>query len=104
MLGSERPRREELERRVQERIVSWKTPTKHCGDPSKSSRQNLTFSERLRLLGHRGFMEEAAKHWEWVSPVNPTTGAEALRQHNRVVVPDVRKCAFIASSAELEVF
>jgi PAS domain S-box-containing protein len=61
-------------------------------------------SGELRLLGHRGFAKEAAKSWEWVSPAASTAGAEAFFKRQRIVVPDVRKCALIEPSAELEVF
>ena len=58
----------------------------------------------LRLLGHRGFSAEAARHWEWVRPATGTTCGEALRILKRVAVPDVRKCQFIAASEELEAY
>jgi PAS domain S-box-containing protein len=56
----------------------------------------------LRLLGHRGFTPEAAKRWEWVFPSNQTSCSEALRTRQRVVVPDVRKCDFMAGSEDLD--
>jgi PAS domain S-box-containing protein len=56
----------------------------------------------LRLLGHRGFSREAAKRWEWVGSSHRTTCGEALRTLRRVVVPDVRRCDFMAGSEDLE--
>jgi PAS domain S-box-containing protein len=56
----------------------------------------------LRLLGHRGFSAEAAKRWEWVRPTTKTTCGEVLRTRQRVAVPDVRECDFMAGSADLE--
>ena len=55
----------------------------------------------LLLLGHRGFSEEAAKRWQWVCSATQTTCGEALRTRQRVVVPDVRLCGFIAGSDDL---
>jgi GAF domain-containing protein len=49
----------------------------------------------LRLVGHRGFNAEAAKHWEWIDPATHTACAEALRTGRRVTVPDVLNCKFI---------
>jgi GAF domain-containing protein len=58
----------------------------------------------LRLLGHRGFNGEAAKRWEWVRSGTLTTCGEALRTRQRIAVPDVRNCGFIAGSDELEAY
>jgi PAS domain S-box-containing protein len=58
----------------------------------------------LRLLGHRGFSAEAARHWEWVRPATGTTCGEALRIGKRVAVADVRRCDFISGSDELQVY
>ena len=56
----------------------------------------------LRLLGQRGFSDEAIDRWEWVRPDMCTTCAEALRAGRRVAVADVRNCEFMAGSADLE--
>jgi len=56
----------------------------------------------LKLLGHRGFGEEAARRWEWVRPTNRTTCGEALRTLQRVAIADVRNCNFMAGSDDLE--
>jgi PAS domain S-box-containing protein len=58
----------------------------------------------LRLQGHRGFSEQAAKRWEWISPAIPTCCGEALRAGRRVAVPDVKRCDFMAGSEDLEVY
>ncbi|HTA45808.1 MAG TPA: PAS domain S-box protein [Bryobacteraceae bacterium] len=55
----------------------------------------------LRLLGHRGFSAEAAKHRKWVSSSARTTCGEALRTGQRVIVPDIRHCDFMAGSEDL---
>jgi PAS domain S-box-containing protein len=56
----------------------------------------------LRLLGHRGFNDGAAKRWEWVHSNMNTTCAEALRTGRRVVASDVRDCVFVVGTAVLE--
>ena len=56
----------------------------------------------LRLLSHRGFSTEAASFWEWVRPASESTCGLALRTGQRVVVPDVEKCDFMAGSRDLE--
>ena len=54
----------------------------------------------LLLLGYRGFNEDAAKEWAWVTPSANTSCAEAMRTRQRVIVPDVRNCDFMAGSDE----
>jgi len=46
----------------------------------------------LRLLAHRGFSEEAAAQWAWVSVGCGTACDIALRQGKRVIIKDVREC------------
>jgi len=58
----------------------------------------------LLLLGHRGFSEEAARHWEWVSPSKETSCGEALRTGRRIIIPDVRSCDFMAGSDEQKTY
>jgi PAS domain S-box-containing protein len=58
----------------------------------------------LRLLAHRGFSPQVVKRWEWVNTDSRTTCGEALRTGERVIVPDVRKCDFMAGSEDLEAF
>lgn len=57
----------------------------------------------LRLLYHRGFSPEAAGHWKWVGPASSSVCGEAMRTGQRVVVPDVRKCDFMAGSVDLDI-
>jgi signal transduction histidine kinase len=58
----------------------------------------------LKLLGQRGFSAEAAAAWEWISPASNTSCGQALRSGERVVVPNVRECDFIARDEELAMF
>ena len=58
----------------------------------------------LRLLGHRGFSEDAIKRWEWVSTTTNTTCGQALRTGQKVAVSDIRKCEFMAGTEDLEVY
>ena len=55
----------------------------------------------LRLLGHRGFSEEAVDRWEWVRPDMCTTCAEALRTGRRVAVP---MCGIASSCREATIW
>jgi len=57
----------------------------------------------LRLLGHRGFTEEAARFWEWVRPDSGSPCGKALSTGQRVIVPDVQDCEFLAGSVDREV-
>jgi GAF domain-containing protein len=59
---------------------------------------------QLKLLGHRGVSEEAARRWEWVNTDSSTTCGEALRTGRRVTIPDVRHCDFMAGSEDLKTF
>jgi PAS domain S-box-containing protein len=61
-------------------------------------------SGELRLLSQRGFTAEAAQPWEWIGPDSQTTCGEALRTGERVIVPDVRSCDFMAGSEDLQAF
>jgi PAS domain S-box-containing protein len=54
----------------------------------------------LRLLGWRGFTQEAARDWEWIHPGSRSSCGEALRSRRRVVVPDVARCAWMAGAEE----
>ena len=58
----------------------------------------------LRLIGHRGFSEQDAKTWEWVSTESRTTCGEALRTGAKVVVPDIRHCDFMAGTVEQQAY
>lgn len=52
----------------------------------------------LRLLAFRGFQPQAAKTWEWVNHATPSSCAEALRTGQRVIVSDIKTCAFLAGT------
>jgi PAS domain S-box-containing protein len=54
----------------------------------------------LLLLGHRGFSEEAVRHWACVTPASRTACGEALRVGRRIIVPDIRSCDFMAGSSD----
>jgi PAS domain S-box-containing protein len=54
----------------------------------------------LQLLGHRGFMDQATQFWQWVRPTAQTSCAMALRTRQRVIVPDIENCDFMAGSAD----
>jgi len=58
----------------------------------------------LRLLGYRGFNAQAAKFWEWVRPASRSACGVALHTGQRVVVPDVQQCDFMAGSDDLETY
>lgn len=55
---------------------------------------------KLHLLGHRGFSEDALRFWEWVYPSSLSTCGVALRTRQRVMVPDVQNCDFMAGSSD----
>lgn len=58
----------------------------------------------LRLLGHRGFTEEAARFWEWVRLDSGSACGKALSTRQRVIVPDVLDCEFLADSIDRDMF
>ncbi len=58
----------------------------------------------LRLLGCRGFTEEAARFWEWVRPDSKSSCGIALRTGQRVIIPDILDCEFLTGSADRETF
>jgi PAS domain S-box-containing protein len=58
----------------------------------------------LRLLGYRGFTEEAARFWECVCPDSEGTCGKALRTGQRIIVPDILDCEFMAGSADRETY
>ncbi len=61
-------------------------------------------SGELLLLGSRGFSEQAVEFWEWVRPASQSTCGMALKTGQRVFVPDVHACDFMAGSDDLEMF
>lgn len=58
----------------------------------------------LLLLAHRGFSNAAAAGWMRVSRQASTSCGEALRRGERVVVPDVERCSFIAGGDALSAY
>lgn len=59
----------------------------------------------LRLLAYRGFTPEATKFWEWVGMDSPgSTCGKALRESQRVIVPDVEKCDYMQGTEDLTMF
>jgi signal transduction histidine kinase/ActR/RegA family two-component response regulator len=52
----------------------------------------------LQLIGYRGFTDEAAKKWEWVTPSTKSSCGMALRSRQREMSSDVLACAFLADS------
>jgi len=58
----------------------------------------------LLLLGYRGFNPEAAKFWKWVRPDSESSCGKALRTKQRVIVPDIQHCEFLAGSADQETY
>jgi PAS domain S-box-containing protein len=61
-------------------------------------------SGELRLLAFRGFNPEAAKFWEWVGVDSGSTCSVALRCGERIVVPDVERCDFMAGTDDLATY
>ena len=58
----------------------------------------------LRLLGYRGFDAQAAEFWQSVRSDSQSTCAIALRTRQRVAVPDVRTCDFMAGSDDWQMY
>ena len=59
---------------------------------------------KLRLLAYRGFNEQAADFWKWVTPTTRSTCGRALQSRQRVIVPDVAKCGYLKGSDELDAY
>ncbi|MGH9326330.1 MAG: GAF domain-containing protein [Terriglobia bacterium] len=54
----------------------------------------------LQLLAFRGFSPEAANFWKWVRVDSQCSCGAALRTKQRVVVPDVEHCEFMAGTPD----
>ena len=68
-------------------------------DPDSTGR------DRLRLLGHRGFSERAARFFEWIYPESRTSCGEVLRgARERVILPDVERSDLLAHGEHLAVY
>jgi len=57
----------------------------------------------LSLLAHRGFGDQAATFWSRVRADSHTTCGRALQRGERIVVPDIERCEFVAGSADHDV-
>jgi signal transduction histidine kinase/CheY-like chemotaxis protein len=56
----------------------------------------------LRLLAFRGFSQEAAEHWEWVSVDSGCTCGIAFQTHQRVLMADLETSREILGARDLE--
>jgi PAS domain S-box-containing protein len=54
----------------------------------------------LKLIGHYGFSEEAAKFWAWVRADSSCTCGVAILRRERVIAADVENTAFMAGTSE----
>lgn len=54
----------------------------------------------LKLLGHRGFSDEAANHFAWVGANSSCTCGLAVRRRARVIAADVEHTAFMADTVD----
>ena len=55
----------------------------------------------LRLLASHGFSEQAQAFWEWVDVSTASSCGAALRSRERIIVPDIEQCAFLADTSNL---
>jgi PAS domain S-box-containing protein len=60
--------------------------------------------DQLRLLGHRGFSEEAARFWAVVRPDSKCCCAFALQTGQRVITPDVLRSDAGVGQDHLEIY
>jgi PAS domain S-box-containing protein len=56
----------------------------------------------MKLLTFRGFDPASAKFWQWVGANSACSCGVAYRTLQRVVVPDVETCSFMAGTADLQ--
>lgn len=61
-------------------------------------------SGKLWLMSFRGFNPEAARFWEWVRPDSASSCGVALATGERVIVPDIEICDFMAGSDDLATY
>ncbi len=54
----------------------------------------------LKLIGHHGFSEQAAKFWAWVRADSKCTCGVALVRRERVIAADVENAEFMAGTAD----
>lgn len=60
--------------------------------------------DALHLLAWEGFHPESAAFWEWVDLKSASTCSEALSSGERVIVPDVEDCDFLAGTEDLAAY
>ena len=58
----------------------------------------------LQLIASRGFNERATAVWQWVRLDSATACARALRDGDRVIVPDAELCDWMIGTEDLEVY
>lgn len=58
----------------------------------------------LELLAYRGFPAESAARFATVDATSLSTCGELLRRRARVIVPEVKRCDFMAGSTELSLY
>lgn len=58
----------------------------------------------LRLVTFRGFNPQSAKFWEWVRVDSESSCGVALRTGQRLIVPDVEQCDFMAGTKDLTAY
>ncbi|HVG14705.1 MAG TPA: PAS domain S-box protein, partial [Chitinophagaceae bacterium] len=58
----------------------------------------------LLLLAHKGFMQESAEHWQWVSMNSTSNCAAALSNKQRMIMPDVENVDSLAGTDDLRAF
>ncbi len=61
-------------------------------------------SHELQTLASRGFHPQSASFWQTVTAESGGTGAEAVRQGGRVIVPDVETCDWLSGTPDLDEF
>ncbi len=61
-----------------------------------------TARNELYLLASENFHANSAKFWEWVSVGEASSCGKALESGERILVPDVEQCAFMAGSEDLD--
>jgi PAS domain S-box-containing protein len=55
----------------------------------------------LKLLAHRGFTPEAARHWAWVRADSACTCGVAINRRERVIAADIADTPYMAGTADL---
>jgi len=58
----------------------------------------------LKLIAYRGFPAESARHFDVVTAQSQSPCGEVLRRRERVIVPEMERCDFMAGSRELALY